>query len=87
MIKLIGILIILISFILRLDTIAVILIANISTGLVAEIDFIEILSILVSAFVKTRYMTLFLLTLPVVDILERKDLKRELPHVFLRCNQ
>lgn len=75
MIKLIGILIILVGFLLKLDTIAVILIAGISTGLVAGIDFMEILSILGSAFVNTRYMTLFLLTLPVVGILERNGLK------------
>lgn len=75
MIKLIGILIILVGFTLKLDTIAVILIAGITTGLVAGIDFIEILSILGTAFVNTRYMTLFLLTLPVVGILERNGLK------------
>jgi len=75
MIKLIGILIILVGFVLKLDTIAVILVAGISTGLVAEIGFVEILSILGEAFVKTRYMTLFFLTLPVIGILERNGLK------------
>ncbi len=75
MIKLIGVLIIIVGFLLKLDTIAVILIAGISTGLVAGIDFMDILSTLGAAFVKTRYMTLFLLTLSVVGILERNGLK------------
>ncbi len=75
MIKLIGVLIIVVGFLLKLDTIAVILIAGISTGLVAGIDFMDILSTLGAAFVKTRYMTLFLLTLSVVGILERNGLK------------
>jgi len=75
MIKLIGILIIILGFLFKLDTIAVILIAGISTGLVAGIDFLDILSTLGGAFVKTRYMTLFLLTLSVVGILERNGLK------------
>ena len=75
MIKLIGVLIILIGFIIKLDTIAVVLIAGIATGLVAVIDFIEVLNILGTAFVQTRYMTLLLLTLSVVGILERNGLR------------
>ncbi|MGL5578589.1 MAG: 5-oxoproline transporter, DUF969 family subunit, partial [Fusobacteriaceae bacterium] len=61
MIKLIGVLIIIAGFSLKLDTIAVVLIAGLATGLVAGIDFVEILSILGNAFVQTRYMSLFLL--------------------------
>ncbi len=75
MIKLIGVLIILIGFIIKLDTIAVVLIAGLATGLVAGIDFVEVLSILGAAFVQTRYMTLLLLTLAVVGILERNGLR------------
>lgn len=75
MIKLIGVLIILIGFIIKLDTIAVVLIAGLATGLVAGIDFVEVLSILGSAFIQTRYMTLLLLTLAVVGILERNGLR------------
>ena len=75
MIKLIGVLIILIGFIIKLDTIAVVLIAGIATGLVAGIDFVEVLNILGTAFVQTRYMTLLLLTLAVVGILERNGLR------------
>lgn len=74
-IKLIGILIIIIGFLLKLDTIAVVIIAGITTGLVSGLDFFTILSTLGEAFVKTRYMTLFLLTLSVVGILERNGLK------------
>lgn len=75
MIKLIGVLIILVGFLFKLDTIAVILIAGITTGLVSGVEFMDILSTLGAAFVKTRYMTLFLLTLSVVGILERNGLK------------
>lgn len=75
MIKLIGVLIILIGFVLKLDTIAVVLIAGLVTGLVAGIDFIEILETLGTAFIQTRYMTLLLLTLAVVGILERNGLR------------
>ncbi|WP_163468653.1 DUF969 domain-containing protein [Fusobacterium sp. IOR10] len=75
--KLIGVIIIIIGFLLKLDTIAVVIVAGIATGLVSGIDFIDILSTLGDAFVKTRYMTVFLLTLAVIGILERNGLKEQ----------
>lgn len=74
-IKLIGVLIIVIGFMLKLDTIAVVLVAGLATGLVAGMGFIEILEVLGGAFVSTRYMTLLLLTLALVGILERNGLR------------
>lgn len=74
-IKLIGVLIIVIGFMLKLDTIAVVLVAGLATGLVAGMGFVEILEVLGGAFVSTRYMTLLLLTLAVVRILERNGLR------------
>lgn len=74
-IKLIGVLIIIIGFMLKLDTIAVVLVAGLTTGLVAGMGFVEILEVLGGAFVSTRYMTLLLLTLAVVGILERNGLR------------
>ena len=74
-IKLIGVLIIIIGFMLKLDTIAVVLVAGLATGLVAGMGFVEILEVLGGAFVSTRYMTLLLLTLAVVGILERNGLR------------
>lgn len=75
MFKLIGVLIIVIGFYLKLDTIAVVLVAGIITGLVGGLDFNEILKTLGDAFIANRYMSLFLVTLPVIGILERYGLK------------
>lgn len=75
MIKLIGVVIILIGFIFKLDTIAVVLAAGIVTGLVGGLSFNEILSTLGEAFIANRYMSLFLVTLPVIGILERYGLR------------
>lgn len=75
MIKLIGVLIIILGFYFKLDTIAVILIAGLATGFASGLDFLDILSTLGHAFVQTRYMSLFLLTLAVVGILERNGLR------------
>lgn len=77
MIKLIGVLVIVIGFMLKLDTIAVVLSAGIITGLVSHMGIVEILETIGTAFVNTRYMSLFLLTLPIVGILERYGLKEK----------
>lgn len=75
MIRLIGILIIVIGFVRKYNPIAVVLIAGIVTGLVSGMGMIKILDVLGTTFVNTRYMTLFLLTLPVIGILEKNGLR------------
>ncbi len=75
MIKLIGIVIVIIGFALKFDTIAVVLSAGVVTGLVAKLNIIEILDILGKTFVSQRHMSLFILTLPVIGICERYGLK------------
>lgn len=72
---LIGIGIITIGFMLRLNTLLVILIAGVVTGLIAHLQIIEILSILGSSFTKNRYMSLFILILPMIGLLEHYGLK------------
>ena len=76
-IRLIGIAIIVVGFVLKLDTIAVVLIAAIVTGLVSDISFVEILEILGSAFVNNRLVTLFFLTLPMIGLSERFGLRMQ----------
>lgn len=74
-IKLIGIVIIVLGFALKFDVLAVVLVAGIVTGLVAGIDFVEILSILGESFVNNRLMSVFLIIFPVIAIIERYGLK------------
>lgn len=73
--SLIGILIVIVGFALKLDTIAVVLTAGITTGLVAQVDIMEILRVLGETFVTQRQMSLFLLTLPIIGVCERYGLK------------
>ena len=75
MIKLIGIIIVIIGFTLKLDTIAVVLSAGVLTGLVAGLSINEILTTLGQTFVSQRAITLFILTLPVIGMCERYGLK------------
>lgn len=74
---LIGILIIIIGFALKLNTIAVVIGAGIVTGLIADMTIVEILSTLGETFVAKREMCLFLLTLPVIGLCERYGLKEK----------
>ncbi|WP_027626986.1 DUF969 domain-containing protein [Terrisporobacter glycolicus] len=73
--ELIGILIIIVGFTLKLDTIAVIVTAGISTGLVAQMGIGEILSTLGEAFITNRTTCLFMLTVPIIGLCERYGLK------------
>ncbi|MFC1255495.1 DUF969 domain-containing protein [Staphylococcus xylosus] len=75
--KLIGILIIILGFLFKIDTIAVILIAAVVTGIVSGLDFYSILETLGKAFVDNRLVTLFILTLPMVGLIERFGLKKQ----------
>lgn len=73
--SLIGILIIIVGFTLKLDTIAVVVSAGIITGLVSGMGITEILTTLGNAFVNNRTTCLFMLTLPVIGLCERYGLK------------
>ena len=74
-IKLIGVLIVIVGFILKLDTLAVVVVAGLATGIVAGMNPMKILETLGTAFITNRTATLFILTLPVIGICERNGLK------------
>ena len=74
---LIGILMVIVGFALKLDSIAVIIISALATGFAAHMDITEILSILGETFVNQRLITIFILTLPVIGISERYGLKEK----------
>jgi len=72
---LIGIVIIVVGFTLKLDVLAVVLTAGIATGIAAKMDFLEILGIIGKAFVDNRLMSILLISLPVIAVLERYGLR------------
>lgn len=87
MIKLIGILIVVIGFIFKIDTLFTVLLAGIATGIVAGLDFNQILTILGDSFVSNRAVSLFILTLPVIGILERYGLKQRAVYLIERLKK
>ena len=76
MIKLIGIIVVVAGFALRLNTLLVVLLSGIVTGLVSGMSFNEIMEEFGRLFITNRYMTLpIVLMLPVVGLLERYGLR------------
>ena len=63
---LIGIVIIVVGFSLKLDVLAVVLTAGIATGLAAKMNLIDILEIIGKAFVYNRLMSILLISLQVI---------------------
>lgn len=74
---LIGIVIIVVGFVLKLDVVSVVLIAGFATGLAGGKSVVEILDIIGKGFVSNRYMSLFFTTLIVIGIMERYGLKEK----------
>ena len=68
MIKLIGILVVILGFVLKIETLFTVLVAGIATGLVAGMDIVEILNTLGQSFVDNRAVSLFIMTLPVIGL-------------------
>lgn len=73
--KLIGVVIVVIGFMLKFDAMATVVVAGLVTGLVAGLSPMAILDTLGSAFITNRTATLFVLTLPVIALCERNGLK------------
>ena len=76
LLKLLGILIVIIGFVLKLDSILIIMIAAIVTALVAGMDPVTFLETLGSSFVANRSMCVFVMVMVVTGTLERNGLKQ-----------
>ncbi len=72
---LLGVAIITVGMAFRLNTLLVILIAGGVSGFVANMPVMDMLSTLGASFTKNRYMSLFILILPMIGVLERYGLK------------
>ncbi|MFZ5639012.1 MAG: DUF969 domain-containing protein [Pseudomonadota bacterium] len=72
---LIGVAAVILGFVLRLNPALVVVAAGFITGLTAKLSPLEVLDILGKAFTEKRFLLLFLLTLPVIGLLERHGLK------------
>ena len=72
---LLGVAAVVIGFVLRMNPALVVVIAAGVTGAAARMSPIELLEVIGKAFTEKRYLLVFLLTLPVIGLLERHGLK------------
>ena len=81
---LLGIAIVVVGFILRLNPVAVVVSAGLASGLLAGKTIGELLALLGASFVSNRALLLFVLTLPAIGVLERAGLREHVHAWILR---
>jgi uncharacterized membrane protein len=86
MLTLIGVLIVVIGFALRINPLLVVTVAGIATGVAGGLDPVSIISEFGRAFTENRYMGLVWLTLPVIGLLERAGLKERAQQLISRIH-
>ena len=84
MLSLIGILIVVVGFALRLNPLLVVTIAGLATGLVSGLGPVDVISAFGKAFIESRYIAIVWLLLPVIGLLERAGLKEQARAVIAR---
>lgn len=75
--KLVGIVIVILGLAFKLNPLIVVIVAGFATGFAGGMPPIEILDTIGNAFTTNRYMSLFILVLPVIGLLERKGLRQQ----------
>lgn len=73
--KLIGILIIILGFVFKLDTVATVVVAAVVTALCSGMDISQTLAVIGKSFTDNRMVTLFFLTLPMIGLVESNGMK------------
>ena len=74
---LIGVLLIMIGFVLRFNSAVVVTISALVTGMIAGIPITSIITQFGEAFTTNRYMSILIVTLPVIGLLEKNGLQQQ----------
>ncbi len=75
MLSLLGVLVVVVGFALRLNPLLVVLTAGLVTGLASGMDVVEVVAAIGKAFTANRYLAVGWLVLPVIGVLERAGLR------------
>jgi len=75
LLPLLGVLVVIAGFGARLHPMAVVAASAVVTGLAARMPVVRLLTIVGEAFTKNRFLMLFILTLPIIGLLERRGLR------------
>ncbi len=82
--NLLGIGVMIAGIVFRLNTLLVILISGVTTCLLSGMAPLEILNAIGRAFVRNRFMALFVLIMPVIGVLERHGLREKAESLIMR---
>lgn len=72
---LLGIGVVVLGFVLRFNPLLVVIVAALTSGLLAKIDLPDLLALIGNGFVQNRALMMFLLTLPAIGLLEHYGLR------------
>ena len=72
---LLGVALVVVGFVLRLNPLLVVVAAGVATGLLAGIEPRALLALIGAGFLKSRFLLLLVLTLPVIGLCERAGLR------------
>jgi uncharacterized membrane protein len=75
MLTLLGVLVVIVGFVLRLNPLLVIFAAGVTSGLAAGLDVVAIIAAFGRAFVESRYLAIVWLILPLIGVLEHAGLR------------
>jgi len=75
MLTLVGVVVVIVGFVLRLNPLVVIFAAGFASGLAAGLDVVAIIAAFGKAFVGNRYLSIVWLILPVIGVLEHAGLR------------
>ena len=81
-----GILVMVIGLMLRFNALLVVVAAGFVTGLAGGLSINDIVGAIGEAFVKNRYMSLFILILPVIGLMERHGLRERAEILISKIN-
>jgi uncharacterized membrane protein len=72
---LVGVVIVIVGFVLRLNPLLVVTVAGIATGLAGGLDLVAVVAAFGKSFIENRYVAIVWLVLPVIGLLERYGLQ------------
>src|SRR5436190_6644236 len=84
MFSLIGIVIVVIGFVLRINPLLVVTVAGLATGIAGGLGPLEVVAAFGKAFITSRYVAIVWLVLPVIGLLEHAGLKERARSVVAR---
>src|SRR4051812_2856283 len=81
---LVGVVIVIVGFVLRLNPLLVVTVAGIATGLAGGLDLVAVVEAFGKSFVENRYVAIVWLVLPVIGLLERYGLQERTRELISR---